>query len=118
MTDTMDRRDVLGAAGVVAAAAVLGGEAAAQAPGGRMTVHVLDLYSGTPANGVKVDLFMKSGAEMKPVKSVMTGASGRPEGPLLQGESFAPGRYMIAFDPVVGRRRCPASAGCVATVAT
>jgi 5-hydroxyisourate hydrolase len=95
----MDRRDVLGAAGLVAAAAVLGsGEAAAQASTGRMTVHVLDLYSGTPANGVKVDLFMKSGDGMKPIKSVMTGVSGRPEGPLLQGETFAPGRYMVAFD--------------------
>ena len=46
MTDTIDRRDVLGAAGLVAAAAVLGSEAAAQAPAGRMTVHILDLYLG------------------------------------------------------------------------
>ena len=35
MTDAIDRRDVLGAAGLVAATAVLGaGDAAAQAPAG------------------------------------------------------------------------------------
>jgi 5-hydroxyisourate hydrolase len=96
-SETMNRRDVLGAAAVVAAASVMAGEASAQT-GGRMTVHVLDLYTGIPANGVKVDLAMKSGDAMKPLKSVMTGVSGRPEGPLLQGETFAPGRYMISFD--------------------
>jgi 5-hydroxyisourate hydrolase len=100
MSDMMDRRDVLGAASVVAAAAVLGSnEAAAQPAGGRMTVHILDLYSGTPASGVKVDLFMKKGEQMSPVKSVMTGANGRPDsGPLLAGDAFAAGRYLIAFD--------------------
>ena len=98
-SEAMNRRDVLGTAATVAAAAALlnANEATAQT-GGRMTVHVLDLYGGTPANGVKVDLFSKKGEEQKLVKSVMTGPSGRPEGPLLQGETFAAGRYVIAFD--------------------
>jgi len=97
---TIDRRDVLGAAGVTAAAAVIGAtEAAAQSAGGRMTVHILDLYSGTPANGVKVDLFMKQGETVKPVKSVTTGPDGRPTGgPVLAGDAFTAGRYVIAFD--------------------
>ena len=99
MTDTMNRRDVLATAAVVAAASVVASEAAAQAPAGRMTVHILDLFSGTPANGAKVELFMKSGDTMKSVKAVTTGPDGRPTtGPLLQGEAFAPGRYMVAFD--------------------
>jgi len=100
MTDAIDRRDVLGAASVAAAAAVIGAtEAAAQSPGGRMTVHILDLYSGTPANGVKVELFMKQGETMKPVKSVTTGPDGRPtSGPMLTGDAFTAGRYVIAFD--------------------
>ena len=97
---TIDRRDVLGAASVAAAAAVIGAtEAAAQPAGGRMTVHILDLYSGTPANGVKVDLFMKQGETMKPVKSVTTGPDGRPtSGPMLTGDAFTAGRYENAFD--------------------
>src|SRR4051812_27775751 len=100
-SNMLDRRDMLGAAASVAtAAAVLGcDEAAAQAPGGRMTVHVLDLFAGIPANGVKVDLFMKKSDEQKLMKSVTTGPGGRPEsGPLLSGEAFAAGRYVIAFD--------------------
>jgi len=98
MTDAIDRRDVLGA-GLVAAATVLcAGEAAAQASG-RMTVHILDLYSGTPAAGVKVELFTKQGETMKPVKSVMTGPDGRPTtGPMLTGDAFTAGRYVIAFE--------------------
>ncbi len=100
MTDTIDRRDVLGAAGVVAAAAVMSaGEATAQAPSGRMTVHILDLFSGTPANGVKVELFSKQGETLKSVKTATTGADGRPPGgPMLAGDAFTAGRYMIAFD--------------------
>jgi 5-hydroxyisourate hydrolase len=100
MTNSIDRRDVLGAASVAAAAAVIGAtEAAAQSAGGRMTVHILDLYSGTPANGVKVELFMKQGETMKPVKSVTTGPDGRPtSGPMLTGDAFTAGRYVIAFD--------------------
>ena len=99
MTDTLNRRDILGAAAITAAAAVVATDGAAQAPAGRMTVHILDLYSGTPASGVKVDLFMKKGEAFAPVKSVTTGAGGRPDsGPLLQGDAFTAGRYMVAFD--------------------
>ena len=99
-SETMNRRDVLGAAAVVAAAATMSADdAAAQPAGGRMTVHVLDLFLGTPANGVKVDLFTRKGDEQKLVKSVTTGVSGRPDsGPLLAGETFVPGRYVITFE--------------------
>ena len=98
MTETIDRRDLLGAAAMTAAASVISSEAAAQASAGRMTAHVLDLYSGTPANGVKVELFTKKGEAFAPVKTVLTGAGGRPDGPLLQGDAFTAGRYLIAFD--------------------
>lgn len=99
MTDTLNRREILGAAAVAAAATIVATEATAQAPAGRMTVHILDLFSGTPANGATVELFMKSGDAMKSVKTVKTGPDGRPTtGPLLQGETFAPGRYIVAFD--------------------
>jgi 5-hydroxyisourate hydrolase len=98
MTETIGRREVLGAAALAVAASAMSSEAAAQAPAGRMTVHILDLYSGTPASGVKVELSMKKGEAFAPVKTVMTGAGGRPDGPLLQGDAFTAGRYLIAFD--------------------
>jgi 5-hydroxyisourate hydrolase len=95
----MNRRGVLTAAAAVAATSTIASDAAAQVPSGRMTVHILDLFSGIPANGAKVELFMKEGETFKAVKTVTTGPDGRPiTGPLLQGETFAPGRYMVAFD--------------------
>ena len=99
MTNPMDRREVLGLASLAAAASVLGsGEAdAEEAEGGNLTVHVLDLYSGTPASGVKVDLFMRAGEQMTAVKSVVTDADGR-SGQLLAGEAFAAGRYLLAIN--------------------
>ena len=100
MTNPMDRREVLGVASLAAAASVLGGgeaEAEAEAEGGNLTVHVLDLYSGTPASGVKVDLFMREGDQLTAVKSVVTDADGR-SGQLLVGEAFAAGRYLLALD--------------------
>jgi 5-hydroxyisourate hydrolase len=98
MTNPMDRRQVLGAASLAAEASVLGnGEAAAEPAGGTLNVHVLDLYTGTPASGVKVDLFMRDGEEMTAVKSVVTNADGR-SGTLLAGETFAAGRYLVAVD--------------------
>ena len=94
MTNPMDRREVLGVASLAAAASVLGsGEA--EAEGGNLTVHVLDLYSGTPASGLKLDLFMREGERMTAVKSVVTDADGR-SGPLLAGVAFAAGRYLLA----------------------
>jgi 5-hydroxyisourate hydrolase len=97
MTNPMDRREVLGAASLAAAASVLGSAAAAAEPaGGILNVHVLDLYSGTPASGVRVDLFTREGEQMTAVKSVVTDADGR--GLLLAGDAFAAGRYLLAFN--------------------
>lgn len=101
MRQSVDRRAFLGTASIAATAAavVSQGEAEAQPGGGRMTVHILDLFSGTPARGVKIDLFMRKGELLIPVKSVVTDADGRPEGgPVLAGDAFAVGRYAIAFD--------------------
>lgn len=98
MTNPMDRREVLGAASLAAVASVLGsGEAAAEPAGAILNVHVLDLYSGTAASGVKLDLFMRKGGQMTAIKSVVTDAEGR-SGTLLAGDAFAAGRYMLAVD--------------------
>ena len=74
---------------VVAAAAF--GQAA---PGGRVTAHVLDLYTGAPANGMRIDFLVIEGNTSKLLKSVTTNVDGRPpEGPLLTPETIKPGRY-------------------------
>jgi 5-hydroxyisourate hydrolase len=88
MTNLMDRRKVLGAASLAAAICLLGsGEAEAEPARG----------TGSPAKGVKVDLFMRRGEHLTSLKSVATDTDGR-SGTLLEGDAFAAGRYLLMFD--------------------
>ena len=69
-----------------------------QAAGGRVTAHVLDLYTGAPANGMRIDFLAVEGNSTKVLKSVTTNADGRPpEGPLLTPETIKPGRYQVVL---------------------
>jgi 5-hydroxyisourate hydrolase len=64
------------------------------AAGGRLTAHVLDLYTGTPANGMRIDLLAIEAGGSKVLKSVTTNVDGRPpEGPLLVADTIKAGRY-------------------------
>lgn len=70
----------------------------AQATGGRVTAHVLDLYTGTPANGMRIDFLAVEGGTAKVLKTLTTNADGRPpEGPLLTPETIKPGRYQAVL---------------------
>ena len=98
MDSSNNTRRTFLAAGVAAGSALLAGkEAAAQAPaGGRVTAHILDLYYGTPANGLKLDFYAYNGATPTLMKSVVTNADGRPpEGPLVHPADMKTGRYRI-----------------------
>ena len=87
------RRELL-AAGALAAGALASGLAQAQAAGGRVTAHVLDLYSGTPAGGIRIDLIAVEAGASRLLKSAVTNADGRPpEGPLLVAATIQRGRY-------------------------
>jgi len=81
--------------GLVLLAWPFGSPAQAPAPaGGRLTAHVLDLYSGTPAGGLRIDLLAVDGDKTQVLKSVITNADGRPpDGPLLVPDSIKAGRY-------------------------
>jgi 5-hydroxyisourate hydrolase len=94
-TDTNSRRDFLVAGAALAAATLAAPQTAdAQAAGGRVTAHVLDLYTGTPANGLKIDLLAMEGNTSRVLKSVVTNVDGRPpEGPLLTPDTMKTGRY-------------------------
>jgi hydroxyisourate hydrolase len=83
-------------AALLCGATLLCGSALAQAPAGRITAHVLDVYSGTPANGIKVELFMEDGAAYKLIKSAVTNVDGRPpEGPMVTPENMKNGKYRM-----------------------
>ena len=68
------------------------------APAGRVTAHVLDLYTGAPANGMRIDFLAIDGNASKVLKSITTNADGRPpDGPLMTPETIKPGRYQAVL---------------------
>ena len=62
----------------------------------KLSTHVLDLTSGRPAAGMKVDLW-RSGENPVLIKSVVTNDDGRVGLPLLEGEDLQSGRYELLF---------------------
>lgn len=68
------------------------------APTGRLTVHVLDTAAGQPAAGMSVGLFRFSGSERAHIRTALTNADGRLDGPMLAGADLEAGRYELEFD--------------------
>jgi 5-hydroxyisourate hydrolase len=66
---------------------------------GRLTTHVLDTSSGQPAGGLKVELFgaCETGTTGAPIVSASTNSDGRLDNPLMDGGTFATGRYELRF---------------------
>jgi len=64
---------------------------------GRLTTHVLDTALGKPAQGLAIDLFRIDGEIRTLIRSVVTNADGRVDGPMLEGEAFAVGTYELLF---------------------
>ena len=61
-----------------------------------LTTHVLDAAHGTPAQGLKIDLYRLDGERREKLKSVETNSDGRVDGgPLLVGEDFRAGQYEL-----------------------
>jgi hydroxyisourate hydrolase len=63
---------------------------------GKLSTHVLDLTVGKPASGMKIDLW-RLGETPALVKSVITNADGRTDGPLLGAADLAVGTYQLVF---------------------
>ena len=90
------RRRVLGAGALTAAWAFTGRTAlAAGAPG--LTTHMLDVASGKPAEGVRIDFAALDGDAYRLVRTVHTNADGRNAEPLLTAETMKVGRYQLVF---------------------
>ena len=62
----------------------------------KLTTHCLDTFSGKPAKGVKVDLYIVSGKREK-LNSIMLNNNGRSDKPLVEGSNFKEGRYELVF---------------------
>ena len=66
----------------------------------KLTTHVLDTAKGSPAAGVKIEIWWIS--QVLPdrglIKTIVTNADGRTDEPLLSGNDFQVGIYELIFD--------------------
>ena len=63
----------------------------------KLTTHVLDIYSGKPGKGIKVDLFYINGNEKTKLNSIVLNSDGRSDGPLIENDNFKNGKYELVF---------------------
>ena len=63
---------------------------------GKLSTHVLDLTTGRPAAGMRIELWKNDGKHAM-LKAVTTNADGRTDGPLLAGAEMAVGSYELVF---------------------
>ena len=62
----------------------------------KLTTHCLDTFSGKPAKGVKVDIYLVLDKREK-LNSVILNSVGRSDKPLVEGTNFKEGKYELIF---------------------
>ena len=62
----------------------------------KLTTHCLDTFSGKPAKGVKVDVYIVSDKREK-LNSVILNNNGRSDKSLIEGNNFKEGEYELVF---------------------
>ena len=62
----------------------------------KLTTHCLDTFSGKPAAGIKVDVYLISGTREK-INSTKLNNNGRSDKPLAEGTNFKEGQYELVF---------------------
>ena len=63
----------------------------------KLTTHVLDVYSGKPGKGIKVDLYYINNNKRERLNSVILNDDGRTEKALVEGVNFKEGKYELIF---------------------
>ena len=63
----------------------------------KLTTHVLDVYSGKPGKGIKVDLYHVQNSKKEKLNSVILNNDGRADNPLIEGSDFKEGQYELIF---------------------
>ena len=64
---------------------------------GRLTTHVLDTMSGTPAADIEIELWRAGAEGWDHVTTIVTNADGRSDAPLLGPEDMRVGGYELRF---------------------
>jgi 5-hydroxyisourate hydrolase len=97
MMSRIDRRYLLGAASTLLAGAFLPQKAARAAGSPGLTTHMLDIASGKPAEGVRIDFSVLEDGTYRLIRTVHTNADGRNAEPLLTPETMKVGQYQLVF---------------------
>ena len=63
----------------------------------KLTTHVLDIFSGKPGKGIKVELFFFNGEKKEKINSIILNSDGRSDKPLVENETFKNGKYELIF---------------------
>jgi 5-hydroxyisourate hydrolase len=64
---------------------------------GKLTTHVLDTSTGTPAAGMRIDFASLDGEAAPNARTVYTNAEGRTDEPLLAAGAMRRGAYELTF---------------------
>ena len=60
----------------------------------KLTTHVLDVYSGKPGKGIKVDLYYYQNDNQKnKINTIVLNNDGRSDKALIEGVDFKKGKY-------------------------
>ena len=63
----------------------------------KLTTHVLDVFSGRPGKGIKVELFFLNGENREKINSITLNDDGRSDKPLVEKDKFKNGKYELIF---------------------
>ena len=64
----------------------------------KLTTHVLDIYSGKPGKGIKVDLYYYENDNQKSkINTIILNNDGRSDKALIEGIDFKEGKYELIF---------------------
>ena len=63
----------------------------------KLTTHVLDVFSGKPGKGIKVELFFLDGDIREKITSIILNDDGRSDKPLAEKDKLKNGKYELIF---------------------
>ena len=63
----------------------------------KLTTHVLDIYSGKPGKGIKVELYYIENNKREKLNSIILNNDGRTDKPMVEGANFKEGKYELVF---------------------
>lgn len=65
---------------------------------GRLSTHVLDIATGKPARGVAIELLrLQADGSWQRIATAQTNNDGRTDEPLMSGDSYRVGTYLLNF---------------------